>query len=87
MLHRTKAGKGKWKRLKGKENVVCLIVGNHGNNSEKGGLKRQWHLRDENSDSEISLDSIKRLKGHEDCRDDTSMEVGVANLKWPQVDQ
>lgn len=73
--------------MKGKENGTCLTEGIQGKSCETGGMKRQWFLRDEEEDSENSLENNKQLKGQAACQAGTSMEVGVISLKWPQADQ
>lgn len=84
---RGKGGRKRWKRLIGNENVNLSRHGAQENNAGKGGMKRQWTLQDEEDDISEELLSSKRLKGQKMVQAGNSHEVGVASVKWSQMDQ
>lgn len=84
------SGKGdrrKWRRCKGKENARPIKLGIEEVGMLSVNRKRQWSLRDEDENAEEINRTAKRLKELQDFQEEDMIEVGVANLKWPQMDQ
>lgn len=82
-----KGGNRKRKRRVGKENVSVLRTDTQVGSVTRDGLKRQWQLQDEDDEMDQEGLNSKRTKRLEMIQDANNFEVGVASLKWHQLDQ
>lgn len=73
--------------MKGKENQTQITEGKMVIESNNVVSKRQWRLRDEESEHDEETEANKRIKALNESLEEDNCEVGVASIKWSQMYQ
>lgn len=73
--------------MKGKKNQTQRTEGKMVIESNNVIRKRQWRLRDEESEHDEETEANKRIKALNEALEEDNCEVGVASLKCPQMHQ